>query len=326
MIQTTLPEGWTQVTVADEGLYESFFAQNTDMFSYENNWAFISQETRNGAIKYHRNGLLLTGVVRHEQSKFRFIFPPLGILGGSEAQLCSILHDLANNSDKRIVFRKLPQHLSDALVRTHKFTSVPANAFTHTRDLPEDIYPQVILNVRDTSRCESAHFVKIRNHLRHFSQHRPKTVDLTADRIKDVVTLIEAWTEEYKRRGRYLFGDVSKPLAVDSSAYSIFAHRFADRIDGYNYFSKIVYVDNRAVAFTLAGRTSPRSAALYGSISLTAYRGAAEHLIMQLIEDLATKDVDSLNMGGSETKGLFDFKNKFCTKELRYCYDAEYIA
>jgi hypothetical protein len=165
--------------------------------------------------------------------------------------------------------------------------------------------------------------MKVRNHLRYFSRNNPATKALVPDRVEDVARLIAKWDTEYHRR-RGPFSGAPSEQEVDCSAYTVFAHRFSDRIDGRQYFGKIIYVGADAVGFTLAGRISARAAALYSSISLTSYRGASEYLLCELLHELSSAGIDSLNMGGSETKGLFDFKNKFCIRELRHCYDAEY--
>ena len=323
-----LPQGvispeWTTITSDDEMLYSSFFARTEDPFLYENNWAFFSQEARFGGIKYVRNDVLLTGVIRHPASLYLFLFPPLGSIESYLKHIPTIAATLSSKTKKRIVLRKLPPYLVDGVLTSGPFTLLSPDVFVHPRDVPEDVYPQAIIDVAATRRCAAGNFMKVRNHLVRFRNNAPISKTLTPELVPDVVTLIRAWNDLYYRR-HTCNSSTPADASVDNSAYSVFAETFASRIDQNKYFSRLIYVGGDAVGFAFAGRISTRAAALYSSISLTNYRGSSEYLLMDLFDQLADTGIEFVNMGGSETRGLFEFKSKFATRELRQCYDMEY--
>lgn len=319
--------GWVPVTHQDELLYADFFARSSDTFSYENSWAFISQETRLCGIRYLRDGLLLTAVRRYWESPFIFIFPPLGPSQIFAHKISTIAAELATASGKRIVLRKLPRHIFDVAINTGSFVHLPSDVFWDSRDLPEDINPQVILDINAAITCDGSHSAKIRNHLAHFSNHyNPRTEDLSQCKVNEVISLIHQWNKAYRvRDGHAMLLPSPAPMGIDISAYTVFVNIFSARIDRENYFSKVIYIGDSAVGFTFAARTSPQTAALYSNISLIEYRGSSEYLTMELLTELHSRGIKWLNMGGSETKGLFDFKTKFCVKDLLPCFDAEFL-
>lgn len=317
------PPGWLPITLDDEKLYSDFFERTEDSLSYENNWCFVCQEARYGGIKYIHDHLLLTGIVRHVASPFLFVFPPLGSIDLYTESISGIAESLSAHTGKRIVLRKLTSQCADRVLSSGPFRHLSPEVFVHPRDIPEDIYPQVIVDVSTTRRLLSGAFMKVRNHIAHFSLNRPNARTLTPEGVVDVVSLIGVWNElYYSRHARHL--SAPDKITVDNSAYSVFAERFAKSIDSQKYFCRLIYVGDAPVGFSFAGRISPKAAALYSSISLTSYRGASEYLLMDMLDMLASAGIEFLNMGGSETRGLFEFKSKFATSELRQCYDIEY--
>jgi hypothetical protein len=323
---------WISIAPSDEDLYRRYFQASEDAFSYENNWAFICQETRVMGIRYLHNELLLTATIKHRNSPFIFLLPPLFLAPPCEVavtaeRIVEIATQLKHSTNKRIVLRKLPADLFCAVIQTGKCLHLPPETFQCPSDVPEDITPQVIVSTQSTVACEGARFVKLRNQLKYFKQkYRPRVVTLSPSVVPDVQSLIAKWSQDYRERTslRTHSSPVSIP-SVDNTAYTIFAAIFADRIDNQQYFSKVVYADDVPVGFTFAGRTSSETAALYSSISLTAYRGASDYLMMQILETVLGLGIKWLNLGGAETMGLFNFKTKFAVTALRPSYDAEIL-
>lgn len=321
-----MPGDWLPIVGNDETLYDSYFARSSDGLAYENNWAFIVQETRFGGFRYHQHDLLLTAVSRHSTSPFLFIFPPLGELSVFSGEIERLAAILRRVTGRRIVLRKLLPDLTRSLVGGTTFIPLAASEFTHPRDIPEDVYPQVIISVDDTVALATSKFVKTRNQLKYFSDtwREIVTPPLASHYRVEVANLAELWNAAYRERlaSENARADITK---VDISAYTIFADVFGGRIDGMRYFGRLLFVGGNPVGFTFAGRVSEQAAALYCSLSLRKFRGAAEYLFVTLLKDLTAAGVRYLNLGGSETQGLFDFKRKFAVTELREACDLEYI-
>lgn len=321
-----LPSEWTEILAGDEDLYQYYFSKSGDILSYENNWAFICQETRLMGIKYHHNGLLLTATSKDQSSPFMFIFSPLCDRAFAAQQIVDVAARLKAASKKRIVLRKLSPDFLSILLNTDKCMQMDPHAFTHSRDIPEDISPQVIISTATTIACEGPRFRKLRNQLKYFrTQYSPLVNDLKPEIVTQVTRMIAQW--HLAQDSRLATSDSLRPstLSIDDSAYTLFPALFADKIDNDQYFAKVVYVNDSLIGFAFAGRTSPESAALYASISLTAYRGSSEYLLIEMLRAVSAADIKWLNLGGAETEGLFRAKTKYAVASLRPSYDAEVI-
>jgi hypothetical protein len=318
--------GWVRITADDEELYQYYYDKSADQLSYENNWAFVCQESRFFGIRYHHSGLLLTAVLKYDASPFLFVFPPLCADNISVNEISKITRRLKVSAETRVILRKLPDWLFSLVMNSGMFVQVMPDVFHHPRDCPEDIKPQVIINVGPSLACAAARFARIRNHIRHFRQvYTPKVKDLSYDLVEDVVTLVERWNLERNEQWRRKLDTDIVSMSVDTAAYVVFARTFAGRIDKQRYFAKVVYVNGIASGFIFVGRTARHSAALYSSISLTSFRGSAEYLLQEVLAELVTADITLLNLGGAETDGLFRFKAKFDVSALRQSYDAELL-
>jgi hypothetical protein len=238
-----------------------------------------------------------------------------------------IAEELATVSGRRVVLRKLLPDLKRELIRLGQFLPLAPDTFTHFRDVPEDVYPQVVISATQTLALATRRFMKTRNQLRHFERYsRPRVATLSSASHGDIADLATRWQEAYQDRQRTEEAGIAKVFsAVDPTAYTVFAEVFGDRCDANNYFGKLLYVRGVAVGFTFAGRVSQTGAALYCSLSLRTFRGSAEYLLMELLAELAGAGVDYLNMGGSETPGLFAFKRKFAVTDLRSADDLEFV-
>jgi hypothetical protein len=73
----------------------------------------------------------------------------------------------------------------------------------------------------------------------------------------------------------------------------------------------------------ISALTTPEYAALYASLCTIGTWGAAETLVLAMAHTLKEAGIGLLNMGGAETKGLFDFKRKFGPIELIATFDME---
>lgn len=324
MAQQALLGTWEPVTADDEALYAAYFSRSAEPFSYENSWAFIAQEVRLSGLKHERRGMLLTAVSKADDSAFIFILPPSGDTRDFSAHVLEAAAELAATSGRRVVLRKLPPHLREQVLRTGSFTVLPPSAFTHPRDVPEDQFPQVVLDVTSTLQMYGSRYRRMRNDLKFFESHyRPEVVDLDPANVEQVERLIHGWCQEYNRRQALLSG-ATESNAVDPSAYTVLARQFASAIDNSNYFAKVVRVGSRVAAFTLAGRVGPDCAAQYANLSILRARGCSEFLVLELLRELSAAGIAYLNLGGAETEGQFMFKKKFDVRLIKESFEVEY--
>ncbi|NEO28557.1 MAG: hypothetical protein F6K03_17185, partial [Kamptonema sp. SIO4C4] len=82
--------------------------------------------------------------------------------------------------------------------------------------------------------------------------------------------------------------------------------------NGKGYFAQLVRVDGEAAGFFAMEPVSPDIAELYASITLhRKFPYLSEYLIVECCKILKQAGYRYLNLGGSETSGLFTFKEKF---------------
>jgi hypothetical protein len=317
--------GWSPVTFQDECLYTSYFAHSHAPFSYEQNWAFIAQEARLGAMKYEDEGLLVTAVIKAEDSPFIFILPPCGDTSAFGLRIASIAAELSARSAKRVVLRKLPLELYPQVLLTNKFTIIRPSAFSHPRDAPEDQFPQVVINIAATLAMQGAKFRRLRNNVSYFArQCKPEVLNLDPSICNEVTNCIAAWSRNYNLKHAVRSLDAGEPI-VDLTAYTVLAEQFAPLIDNSKYFAKVLLVKGCVVAVTLAGISGNDCAAQYVNLSALRVRGCAEFIVLELLRELSQAGVLYLNMGGAETEGQFLFKKKFDVHLLKESIEMEYL-
>ena len=82
--------------------------------------------------------------------------------------------------------------------------------------------------------------------------------------------------------------------------------------NGKAYFSEVVYINNRPAAFYAAEPISHDSAGLFANVTLhQEIPYLSEYLIIHVCKALKKAGFQYLNLGGSETSSLFQFKEKF---------------
>ncbi len=315
---------WSMFSEADADLYKYCFTRASDDWAYENNWSFIKQEARYAALKYYDGELLLTIVSKNDDSPFLFAF--ISFCEKKENAVNTLIHiasQIASLCSKRLVVRKIPQDLATFLLQSGYFVIISPGDFIYANELPEDIYPQVIIDIKKALDCKGGGWVKTRNMLKYFkNSYSYRVEDLSKINTKDAERAVESWSNDYISKFRANHDDkVANNQIIDPTAFTMLATEFASNIDNQYYFSKVLYVDAQPVGFTFAGRVSNTCSALYSSIASTRYRGSPEFLLCQLLQQIFAANISFMNMGGSEKEGLYLYKKKFRPVLLRSTYD-----
>ena len=321
---------WSPWDPRDRPLYERFFAAWDKQGSYEANFAYVQQECRDQAWKFACDDLLVTACARGRTSEFIFVLAPTGSLSHAVRILPELCAHLAAGTGRRVILRKLPGDLYAALRASAAFMPVPLETYQNPRELPEDIYPQVVAPTRRLDGFTGGDFVKTRNHMRTARRlHHISFRDLGFDNRDDVIAMIMAWARKHNER---LCCSESAGKArvdaqgIDPAAYTVFCERLVPPAGQGVYFGRVMMVDGQVGAFSFAGRTSRRSAGLYASICLHRTRGASECMIADMLDLLARQDIKLLNFGGSESLDLFRYKNKWQASALLETQELEYLS
>jgi hypothetical protein len=82
--------------------------------------------------------------------------------------------------------------------------------------------------------------------------------------------------------------------------------------NGKSYFSKVLWIDDRPAALFAMEPVSKDTCGLFANIALhREFPYLSEHLVIRCCELARDAGYKFLNLGGSETAGLFQFKEKF---------------
>lgn len=312
--------GWSALSGADESLFRRYISKHAPPFSYEQNWAYITQQTRLHGMKNLSRRVLSAALIKDPTSPFAFLLAPIGEEAEVLKQLPTLAKGLAGTSGRRVVLRKAPVEWEDKL-RQGGFRKILPEAFTLAADYPEDVYPQVVLETDVSARMHLPRLEKVRRRLSHFNRtYNAQLATLSSEQAGDLKRLVDQWAAEHNERS--LGGD--RGARADAAAYHVLIDAFAHRVDGETYFGLILFVAGVPVGFCFAERCGARSAALYASLAMLEIGGASEFMLVGFMDQLAQAGVRSINLGGSETGGLYRFKKKFdpiteiATVELEY--------
>jgi hypothetical protein len=266
--------------------------------------------------------MLVTMVTKDETSPNVILFAPLGDRRFFAHSATSLVAKVQEVTGKRVVVRRVPPALRESLIQSGGFTSVPVASFTHACDVPEDVFPQAVIDTRRAAELAGTAFQPVRNHINHLRKsYDVRVEDARFVQVSRVEELADRWQQQhYDRMVRQGNATVSQ---ADASAYTTFQKHFGDRLDDTEYFGRVLVIDGVLSGFAFAARTSHVCAALYASFCVLGVRGAAEELIVGVVRALIGAGVPFLNLGGAETKGLFDFKRKFCPVRLIETFDMQ---
>jgi hypothetical protein len=315
---------WCFIGDGDRELYSDYFDRNDDPYLYENNWAFVCQEARLAGVRYCDGDMLVSMVTKGVTSPNVILFAPLGDRRAFARTAGSLVAQVQELTGKRVVVRRVPPALRDALLQSGGFASFPVTSFTHACDVPEDVFPQTVIDTRRAAQLTGTVLQPLRNHINHVRRsHAVLVEDARSVQTSDIEELAARWQQQHhERMVRQGNATVSE---ADASAYTTFLKHFGERLDDTEYFGRVLVIDGVLSGFAFAARTSPVCAALYASLCVLGVRGASEELIVGVVRALADAGVPFLNLGGAETKGLFDFKKKFCPVRLIESFDMQLL-
>lgn len=300
---------WSRLSSADEPLFRRHIRAHALPSSYEHCWAFITQQARLCGYKALHKGVLSVAAIKDPRSPFAFLLPPIGPSQAVLDQLPRLAARLVEMTERRVVLRKAPAAW-EAELGLRGFRRVPPSAFAIAAEYPEDVYPQLVLDTAVAGGMAQPKLQKTRNQLNVLHRSHDAGVEVMCSRHRALLgQLIDRWAGT---RNRNAGGDADERGRIaDPDAYHCLVNAFAHRVDDRSYFGLVMFVDEQPSGFCFAERSGPHSAALYASLAHRGVRGASEFLLVSFLSHLAGAGIRSINLGGSETLGLFRFKRKF---------------
>jgi len=195
-----------------------------------------------------------------------------------------------------------------------QFTYLKKKGFSDTSDFPwhsicpseDDTYPEIIIDVLESlSLAQKAkHSTKLKRAYRYYNHYLLKE-DILMKNLKDyskqakeIVNTFFKKIKTYNNTNISQETDYNNLLRLDSQTN--------------NNFGEIILINDIFAGFYSAEKQDSNHISLYATITLRELSNhLPEFIYFHLLHQMKQKRIQYLNLGGSETKKLNEFKNKF---------------
>ena len=302
----------TPVTKKDYDLFQSFF--DKEPHTYGNSWTYVTQGVygigpENLGYKYYdgKNLSMVCVYPKIEQ-------PDLHVFYWIRPMGSTVLDVISDFSHDLLAQQKIPTYVKK--IFKEQFDYLRSKGFTDTKQFPwysacsseDDTLPEKIINVNETL----TKVLKVKKedkikrsfqYYRNFLTNNAITIDSIFKNKKEAKNILKLFFSKSKNSNN-LKKNISKPedfynLIENPAKYS-------------NIIENLFFAKDIGLGFFIIQIQNKKYASLYATITL---RNIINHLsdfiIFYALKNLQEKNIEYLNLGGSETKSLDNFKNKF---------------
>lgn len=306
----------TPITRADRDLFLRFFSIEAHP-QYGKSWAYLTQAV-NGhrlgyplGLKYHFNDILIPigyfpRPATNELTWHFHLVRPMGdwTAGSQFLRLCQSLREL---SGTHVYVKKLiveERNLLQASTGFKPIREYPWHALAIEED---DTFEEVVLDTNQTLRLlETIGSNQVKDHYRRFIKRyvNVEWKEYGADLHAVAWSIVQQFFRHLSARRAHL--SVPEDYLNMISSLPLGSN-------GVDYFAYLLYIEGQPAGFCLAERLCESTCAgVYANIALREdFPYSSEFLIVELIRKLQLAGINTVNLGGSETNGLHDFKMKF---------------
>lgn len=307
----------------DRDLFRKFFAAAVARLpvgeGYGYSWAYITQMAHGRAygyplgLKYYDERVLVPiGYFPRPASNghtwhFHLVRPMGNWKGERFFELCELLLKL---SQAPVYVRKLSDEEETDLLNQGSFHLAEQHPWHREAFMEDDTEAEIIIDVNHTlSYLVRSGDNELKRKYRHFLRQFP---GVEWRRYDPADQLSRSDAEAVVRQ----FMDYPQVKAIGISTYNDFANMIYHTPPGKNgkdFFSALLYVEGQVAGLYVAERLGQsQTAGVYANISLREdFRYVSEYLLLELLYDLQNAGITAVNLGGSETRGLHNFKTKF---------------
>ncbi len=300
----------TPITSEDFELFQSFFTKESH--SYGNSWTYITQGMygigpNKLGYKYY-DGKHLSAVCAYPRVEKQdeiglFWIRPMG--DGVEQCLYDISKEVRPMWSGPIFVKKIFHEQYDRLLSLG-FSDISVCPWHHVYTAEDDTHPEVIIDIRHTM-GEVAKLGKTRQLNRSYQYYNAfkKDSELVSSSIfthpDDALGILGEFFEERKSIN---MKNISKP----TDYYAMLFHPNKQS----TIFEKLLYYGGKPVGFYVGEVQSATHASQYAMVSVRkALNHLSDFMMFDMAMDLEKNNITYLNLGGSETDSLFEFKQKF---------------
>ena len=302
----------TSITDHDRRTFRGMFEKDS-FKTYSNSFYYLCQAANgSGAhklgLKYYDGDMLATIGIFNRNSLgggWHFhIIRPVGIFDAKK--LVTLAKNLLEISGTPVFMKKVTREQQAQLLEIG-FSPIESYPW-HAQAIEEDdTYPEEIIDIGETLRAiEATGKRDLKDKYQRFMARFGAEVQV-ADADEGNADVMRALVKKFFEYLEMKELHISQPTDYDN----IIGHPPLGK-NGETYFSQIVSVNGQPAAFFAIEPNSSESAGLYANITLhQEFPYLSEYLIVHCCRLLKTKGYQYLNLGGSETAGLFQFKEKF---------------
>jgi len=306
----------TPITPADKELFVRFFSLESEPL-YAESWAYLTQAVNGHRIgypfglKYYAGDILIPigYFPRPAVSKPTWHFHVVRPMGNwtASSHFLNLCQKLTDTSETPVYIKKLRVWEMNGLLTHVKFKSIDEYPWHPEAVEEDDTFEEVLLDTHQTLELlEMAGNNQVKDHYRRFVKRYQdiQWKEYGHERQSEAASLVRQFFRRMSERQSHL----SVP-----EDYSNMISSLPLGLNGRDYFAYLLYVEGQNAGFCLAERLCKTTqAGIYANIALREeFPYSSEFLIVELIRKLQMAGITMANLGGSETRGLHDFKMKF---------------
>ena len=301
--EISLLKRFVRVTEENRGLFFAFLSHESDMDSYLTSPVYYAMTGRKGLWLY-QDGNSYVPLCWHPNIDGQIlVFPPRG--QRNPTILKKVLTEMpippAGVSLARIKNEEISletfRNISSSVGRSISTSLIDEEPVLDWR------FPVRILSTETVSKTEGRPFVKIRNCIKQMERHDISILPLSVARTSLVVEFANRWAKRRSQNSIEIKELVAPYLEIMQLLHD----------DIFNVEGQMFLVDGVLQAVTMweMPNTSMKVANVWMNLCNTEIRGLSEFVVKATSEELLARGVPYANYGGSETKGLDDYKKKF---------------
>ena len=303
------------ITIDDYALFRSFGNGYKNTLTYNaqavNGWNPKGESTNRLGLKYYdKKNLISIGYFKRYNSSEHFHIIPCESSNEKIKYLADLLYKISNSP---VYIKKINKKQKEELLTYQGFIKInKSNGWYKESSLEDDTYPEQVLDLKITLaelskiRKESQIKDKYVRAIKRYIETNRLTIenyDITKHKY-DALNILKEFFNIQREKHNHL-----------SSAEDYF--NIINTKPDNNVISSIFFIDKEPAAFYLAERTG-YNINVYANLSKhNKFMYLSEFILIHLFKEAEKQEIETINLGGSETQGLNNFKMKFKPIEQR---------
>jgi len=299
----------SKITDADRLLFIRFCAQNKKSLDFSNSWFYTIQSTIFGGYKYFDGESLIAFTTKRPGETHFAIVQFLG--KNAENKAFELAKKLVSLSGKEVIFKNLTREQFKHLAKLGCVDYAAGDGWNKNYRYDDDTFPETIISLQDLIHLKGHPHKVLRYRLNSFYKEKYSVENFSAKYSKDALIVVERWLRMIKVRYKdYLAED--KIILHSAQIHKKLLELIDSGEDGDNFVAKLIFVNNKPVAFSIGYKLSSVAIGLYTNVtSDNSIKGISEAIIFELLKEAREQGYKYANLGGSEFQSLLDYKKKF---------------